>query len=189
MPRPVLGRLRSRRISEAPLGSPLRLAAAVAVTLAASCSFVDSDRSPSTVVIGLLSDPATLDAARATDARARCVATVQRRRGPYVVREWVRGDHLTFAVNPAYAGAAPLYRTVIFRMIPDPATEVLAIEKRDVSALLGARPDDLAALAQRPDLRIIRAACGNVPLVVSNSIAGIVPSRDGTLHVELWHPQ
>ena len=35
--------------------------------------------------------------------------------GPYMVKEWVRGDHITFEANPNYWGEAPTIQTLIFR--------------------------------------------------------------------------
>ena len=39
--------------------------------------------------------------------------------GPYILEEWVRGDHLTFSANPDYFAGKPDIDQVIVRVVPD----------------------------------------------------------------------
>jgi peptide/nickel transport system substrate-binding protein len=63
--------------------------------------------------------------------------------GPYVLREWLRDDHLTLDANPDYTGPLPrpAIKTVAIRDIPDQATSVLSIEKGELAMLTDPRPD------------------------------------------------
>ncbi|MGB8213240.1 MAG: peptide ABC transporter substrate-binding protein [Anaerolineales bacterium] len=47
--------------------------------------------------------------------------------GPYVIQEWVAGDHITLVKNPHYFRAGeglPKFTKLTFRFVPDPATAV-----------------------------------------------------------------
>ena len=47
--------------------------------------------------------------------------------GPYVILEWVAGDHITLTKNPHYfrtAEGLPKFTTLTFRFVPDPSTAV-----------------------------------------------------------------
>ena len=52
--------------------------------------------------------------------------------GPYVMNEWIAGDHLTLKKNPRYFRAEeklPVFDTLVFRIVPDPnvaMTDLLA---------------------------------------------------------------
>jgi peptide/nickel transport system substrate-binding protein len=90
--------------------------------------------------------------------------------GPYVLREWLRDDHITLDANPAYTGPMPVpkIKTVVIRDIPDQATSVLSIEKGELSMLTDPRPDDAAMLAQSDKIRIVRQPSNNLAYLAMN---------------------
>jgi peptide/nickel transport system substrate-binding protein len=90
--------------------------------------------------------------------------------GPYVVREWLRDDHITLDANPHYAGPLPVpkVRTVVIRDIPDQATSVLSIEKGELAVLTDPRPDDAAMLAKQPDIGIVDQPSNNLAYIAMN---------------------
>ena len=90
--------------------------------------------------------------------------------GPYMVREWVRDDHITLDANPAYDGplGAPRIKTVVLRDIPDQATSVLSIEKGEIDMLTDTRSDDAKLLAAQPAIRIVRQPSNNVAYIAMN---------------------
>ena len=62
--------------------------------------------------------------------------------GPYTLKEWVSGHHITLARNPAFAWGPPYMHRgpanleqVTFRIIPDSATQVAAFESGEVSQI------------------------------------------------------
>ncbi|MEO6635095.1 MAG: ABC transporter substrate-binding protein, partial [Devosia sp.] len=57
--------------------------------------------------------------------------------GPYMLGEWVKGDHLTLTRNPAYWGAAPALETITIKFIADPSAAVAAILAGDVDVFGG----------------------------------------------------
>src|SRR5215813_4675044 len=52
--------------------------------------------------------------------------------GPWKVKEWVRGDHMTFEANADYFGGKPYLDRIIVKVIPDATVSYAALEKGDV---------------------------------------------------------
>ena len=90
--------------------------------------------------------------------------------GPYVLREWLRDDHITLDANPSYSGPLPRPRvqTVVIRDIPDQATSVLSIQKGELSMLTDVRSDDAAMLGAERDIAIVRQPSNNLAYVAMN---------------------
>jgi peptide/nickel transport system substrate-binding protein len=90
--------------------------------------------------------------------------------GPYVLREWLRDDHITLDANPAYTG--PVRRasiqTVVIRDIPDQATSVLSIQKGELAMLTDVRSDDAAMLGTQPDVAVVRQPSNNLAYLAMN---------------------
>jgi peptide/nickel transport system substrate-binding protein len=89
--------------------------------------------------------------------------------GPYVLREWLRDDHITLDANPHYDGPVrPAIKTVVIRDIPDQATSVLSIQKGELAMLTDVRSDDAAMLAKQPDISIVRQPSNNLAYLAMN---------------------
>jgi peptide/nickel transport system substrate-binding protein len=90
--------------------------------------------------------------------------------GPYLLREWVRDDHITLDANPGYTGPShrPSIQTVVIRDIPDQATSVLSIEKGELSMLTDVRSDDAAVLAADRHISIVRQPSNNLAYIAMN---------------------
>lgn len=52
--------------------------------------------------------------------------------GPYSIKEWVRGDHITFEANPNYWGGTPKVKTAVVRFITDATTRVAALLNHEI---------------------------------------------------------
>ncbi len=48
--------------------------------------------------------------------------------GPYVLKQWVRGESMTFEANPNYVGGAPKIGRIIIRFFPDTEAQYAALE-------------------------------------------------------------
>jgi peptide/nickel transport system substrate-binding protein len=80
--------------------------------------------------------------------------------GPYTVKEWVSGHHITLVRNsgytwgPSYMHKGPAYvEQVTYRIIPDSATQVAAFESGEVSEL-GIPPHDVTRLVNSKKYQI-----------------------------------
>jgi peptide/nickel transport system substrate-binding protein len=80
--------------------------------------------------------------------------------GPWKVKEWVRGDHMTFEANQDYFGGKPYLDRVIMKVIPDATVAYAALEKGDVhyvpfKGVVGGPPYQLVdRLKQSPHLEV-----------------------------------
>src|SRR5688572_8559369 len=60
--------------------------------------------------------------------------------GPYMVKEWVRGDHLTLEANPNYWGEAAKTKTVIFRWNSEAAARLTSLKAGEAQGIDNAKP-------------------------------------------------
>jgi peptide/nickel transport system substrate-binding protein len=77
--------------------------------------------------------------------------------GPFKFKEWVRGDHLTLVRNENYyVPNEPYLDEVTFRVIPNAASQVAALERGEVGVIVGrVLPADAARLKANPQLRVV----------------------------------
>ena len=82
--------------------------------------------------------------------------------GPYTVKEWVSGHHITLVRNPAFAwGPAHMHKgpayiqQVTYRIIPDSATQVAAFEGNEVNEI-GIPPHDVSRLVASKKYQIFQ---------------------------------
>jgi peptide/nickel transport system substrate-binding protein len=66
--------------------------------------------------------------------------------GPYTLKEWVKGDHITFEANPNYWGSAPTIKTLIFRWSTEGAQRLLELQAGTVDGIESPAPDDLSKI-------------------------------------------
>jgi peptide/nickel transport system substrate-binding protein len=61
--------------------------------------------------------------------------------GPFVFKEWMRGDHITLTKNPNYwQPGLPHFDTLIFRRVPNPTAAVSALEQGGVQLFMSDIP-------------------------------------------------
>ncbi len=76
--------------------------------------------------------------------------------GPYRFVEWVRGDHLTLEANQGYWNGAPGISSVVFRIIPEDATRIAALQTANADLILAVPPINAPALEATPDLTVAK---------------------------------
>ena len=76
--------------------------------------------------------------------------------GPFKFVEAVRNDHITVDANPEYWGGKPKVDRIIFRIIPESATRVLALERNEVQILADVLPADYARIEKNSALKLYR---------------------------------
>ncbi|WP_414473250.1 ABC transporter substrate-binding protein [Microvirga sp. M2] len=81
--------------------------------------------------------------------------------GPFSIRDWKANEVVVLERNPHYEKKTPLAR-VIYRHIKETATQRLLLEKGDVDVARNLNPEELAALAKNPDIKIDSAPKGTV---------------------------
>jgi peptide/nickel transport system substrate-binding protein len=76
--------------------------------------------------------------------------------GPFKFVEWIRGQHVKLAKNPAYWGGPPHLDFLVFRVIPEEATRVLAIESGEADVLFETPASAIATLRANRDMQVFR---------------------------------
>lgn len=75
--------------------------------------------------------------------------------GPFLLEEWVAGDHLTFVRNPNYfEPAKPLIDKVIVRIVPEETVRKTMITKGDVDVLMWATESVTHDLEGVPNVKV-----------------------------------
>ncbi len=82
--------------------------------------------------------------------------------GAYVVKEWVRGDHITFEANPNYWGEAPTIKTLIFRWSAEAAQRLLELQSGTVDAVFAPAAEDFETIQADSNLVLIPYDSPNV---------------------------
>jgi len=82
--------------------------------------------------------------------------------GPYTVKEWVRGDHITFEANPNYWGGAPANKTLIFRWSAEAAQRLLELQSGTVDGIFAPDAADYETIQNDPNLSFVPYQTGNV---------------------------
>lgn len=72
--------------------------------------------------------------------------------GPFKYVEWVSGDHITLEAFDGYWGGRPYLDRVIFRIIPDSQTRLIALQKGEVDIAVSLPLSSLPLLKKDPKL-------------------------------------
>lgn len=112
---------------------------------------------------GILSP--TSIAKAATDEKAQLVGT-----GPFTLGEWQAGQSITLLRNEAYAWGseltenrrAPYLEQLVFKVIPDAATQLAALQAGEVDVIFVNNPDHLAKLKQDSSIRLEEAVLNSL---------------------------
>jgi peptide/nickel transport system substrate-binding protein len=75
--------------------------------------------------------------------------------GPYMLKEWVRGDHLTLVPNPNYWGPVPKNKEFIIRWNAEAAARLLEIQAGTADAIDNPSPDDISKIESDPNLKVM----------------------------------
>ena len=102
--------------------------------------------------------------------------------GPYVIQEWVAGDHITLTKNTHYFRAGedlPKFTTLTFRFITDPTTAVSDLiagtcDILDPSINLDGQVDTLRSMAEKKQLQVLFTT----PPVMEQLAFGIRPAEN-----------
>lgn len=74
--------------------------------------------------------------------------------GPFVFKEWVKGDHVTLVANEKYWKGRPYVDSVIYRLIPENSVRLMKLEKGEVQLLLTVGPNDVPRIKKNKDLTL-----------------------------------
>jgi peptide/nickel transport system substrate-binding protein len=82
--------------------------------------------------------------------------------GPYMLKEWVRGDHITLVPNPNFWGPAAKNKELIMRWNPEAAARLLELQAGTADVIDNPSPDDFEKIQADPNLKLLPRAGLNV---------------------------
>ena len=89
--------------------------------------------------------------------------------GPYMVKNWVRGDSLTFEANPNYWGDAPKSKTLIFKWNSEATGRLNSLKAGEADGIDNPDTNDFAAIESDANLKLIPREALNVFYVGLNN--------------------
>lgn len=66
--------------------------------------------------------------------------------GPYILEKWERNSQIILKANPNYWRGKPAIDTIIIKHVPEPATQMMLLQKGDVDIALGLTIDQIQQL-------------------------------------------
>jgi peptide/nickel transport system substrate-binding protein len=72
--------------------------------------------------------------------------------GPYQLTDWKPEEAMTFTANQYYYGTAPIIKTIIFKIVPEPSAQITGLLNGEVNMLLSVSTDDLASVTDVPGI-------------------------------------
>lgn len=91
--------------------------------------------------------------------------------GPFMLEEWVKGDHITVVANPNYWRAGyPKLAEVIFKFMPESATRIAAIQTGEIDLSPRLTSEDAQGLLGAEGVTLVRYPVNRVYYVAFNNI-------------------
>ena len=73
--------------------------------------------------------------------------------GPFILSDWVSGDHLELVANENYFDEKPFLKKVIYKVVSDKSTAVMALESGELDLYDDVDVNDIAMIKANPDLQ------------------------------------
>jgi peptide/nickel transport system substrate-binding protein len=74
--------------------------------------------------------------------------------GPYILKEWVKGDRIVMVRNENYYGKKPSVAKLTFKIVPDDATREAMLRTGQIDVCYKPLPSNVAALKVDPKIRV-----------------------------------
>lgn len=88
--------------------------------------------------------------------------------GPYELQQWIQGSKVVLVRNPHYWSKPGIFQTVVFRAVPDPATELADLQSGVADLATGLTPDQVATVRANSSLKVIPSPSEFVQLMLFN---------------------
>jgi peptide/nickel transport system substrate-binding protein len=72
--------------------------------------------------------------------------------GPFMLKEWVKGDHMTLVANPNWWGGPVSLKTLIFKWSAQSAQRMLELQSGNADAIEYVAPEDIPTVQKDPTL-------------------------------------
>ncbi len=92
--------------------------------------------------------------------------------GPFMFVEWVKGDHITYKANPNYwREGLPKVAEVIFRIIPESATRVAALQSDEIDVVTRLSAEEAESLLGAPGIQTVKYPVARVYYVAFDNLS------------------
>jgi peptide/nickel transport system substrate-binding protein len=88
--------------------------------------------------------------------------------GPYKVSDWKPNESVLMDLNPNYGGEEPAMQRVIVQHIQESATQRLQLERGDIDVARNLSPEDVAAVQENDDLKVVDELRGRLMYFSAN---------------------
>ncbi len=75
--------------------------------------------------------------------------------GPFKIKDWVSGDHITYVPNPYYYGRKPKLKELIMKFVPDQNSAFIQLESGDIDIYQSAAITQYDQLKSMPGIRVL----------------------------------
>nr|WP_246104921.1 ABC transporter substrate-binding protein [Rhodoligotrophos appendicifer] len=82
--------------------------------------------------------------------------------GPFKIRDWRANEAVVLERNENYSGDAPALARVIYRHVPETATQRLLLEKGDIDVARNLGPEEIDAVGKDGKIQIVKAPKGTL---------------------------
>ncbi len=89
--------------------------------------------------------------------------------GPYSLVEWKKGDRLVMKANDKYFGTAPKIKQVVFRIIPEAASRIAALESGEVDIAATIPTSEVKRLKDKKNLTVLGSPTTRVVFIGMNA--------------------
>lgn len=89
--------------------------------------------------------------------------------GPYVLKEWRKGDQMIMEANPNYWGEKAKAKTLVFRWSAEAAQRLVELQSGNVNGIDNPGPDDFAVIEGDSNLKLYPRAGTNIFYVGMNN--------------------
>jgi ABC-type transport system substrate-binding protein len=102
--------------------------------------------------------------------------------GPFKFVEWVKDDHITLEANKDYWRGAPKIDKLIFRVITDPSSRLLAIQAGEIQGMEFPDPASFSTIEADNDLQLLSEPGMNVGYLAMNCGYGYNDTNKNGVH-------
>lgn len=98
--------------------------------------------------------------------------------GPYVLKKWVENTEMVLEENPHYNGTVNASKVIIKEM-PDPNTQIQALETGEIDVALSVGPDQVDGVITNENAKVVSSPTSTISFLVMNNDSEIGKKRNG----------
>lgn len=110
--------------------------------------------------------------ASTTDTASTYLDTASAGSGPYVLKKWTANTEMVLEKNPNYKGTVNASKIIIKEM-PDPNTQIQALEKGEIDVALSVGPDQVKSIKAGGNSKVVSSPTSTISFLLMNNSSEI----------------